>query len=254
EKGRATVEMEKKQSAMADKRDKLEKMQEKMDEATKKEEKKGFWGKLRNAFQAIGAALAIVAGIAMIALSGGVATPLAALMIAGGALTLLSMLDQYVAEQTGHGILANYMKGLGIQNEKFLEAVDIGSQVAFAVAGIAIGIASMMTGNPAGLSTAVLNVMKFAALATIALDVAAATTGTISAVYSYEAANASAEAKDKKAEALQIDAMMQMLDDAIDQALQQLMAGSQMAADMLDQVVQSMNDRGNTASKARFTG
>jgi hypothetical protein len=70
----------------------------------------------------------------------------------------------------------------------------------------------------------------------------------------YEETNLRAEAKKLESEAKSHEAMMQMLDDLIDQALARLMASSDRFNLMLDDITETMADRGNTLSRARFAG
>lgn len=74
------------------------------------------------------------------------------------------------------------------------------------------------------------------------------------AVVKYEETEARSDAKKLEADAKQHEAMMQILDDMIDQALTRLMAASDRFNTMLDEIVEAMNDRGNTMARARFTG
>jgi len=74
------------------------------------------------------------------------------------------------------------------------------------------------------------------------------------AAVKYQETEARADAKNLEADAKQHEAMMQMLDDMIDQALSRLMAASDRFNTMLDDIVEAMNDRGNTLSRARLTG
>lgn len=68
------------------------------------------------------------------------------------------------------------------------------------------------------------------------------------------AADLRAEAKRLEAKAKASEAIMQGLDDMIDQALSRLMASSERFNAILDEVTSAMSDRGNTLSRARFAG
>jgi hypothetical protein len=84
------------------------------------------------------------------------------------------------------------------------------------------------------------------------LGTIATTTG--GSVTRAEATQASGEAKKLEARAKEDEAVIQMLDDLIDQALSRLMAASDRFNTILDDIVEAMNDRGDTMSKARFAG
>ena len=81
-----------------------------------------------------------------------------------------------------------------------------------------------------------------------------AATNAGSTVARSQATEASGEAKRLEGKAKQNEATIQMLDDLIDQALSRLMASSDRFNAILDDIVESLNDRGNTMSKARFAG
>jgi hypothetical protein len=68
------------------------------------------------------------------------------------------------------------------------------------------------------------------------------------------AADLRAEAKRLEAKAKASEAIMQGLDDMIDQALSRLMASSERFNAILDEITSAMSDRGNTLSRARFAG
>lgn len=88
--------------------------------------------------------------------------------------------------------------------------------------------------------------------ATIAAGSAGADIG--KSVITAEATTLRAEAKELEADAKRYEAMMQMLDDFIDQALARLMAASDRFNAILDGITEAMSDRGDTLSRARFTG
>lgn len=94
-----------------------------------------------------------------------------------------------------------------------------------------------------------------AASATEATQAAgAAATDVARSAVQYEETNLRAEAKKLESEAKTHEALMQMLDDLIDQALARLMASSDRFNLMLDDITEAMADRGNTLSRARFAG
>ncbi|MBC8130163.1 MAG: type III secretion system translocon subunit SctE [Rhizobiaceae bacterium] len=68
----------------------------------------------------------------------------------------------------------------------------------------------------------------------------------------YETAQLKADAKVLEASAKRDEALMQMLDEMIDQALSRLMASGDRFSAMLDAITDSMQDRGNTMSRAKF--
>lgn len=120
-------------------------------------------------------------------------------------------------------------------------------------------------GTVAGSADDALNAAKLAAKEAIAaqklIDTGATANATLSATSAVTdtgvktvAADLRAEAKRLEAKAKSSEAVMQGLDDMIDQALSRLMASSERFNAILDEITSAMSDRGNTLSRARFAG
>lgn len=251
EKEKAGIEAEKKQTANQAKREKLDEATEKIKEAIDKRENASIFDKIKMAFQALGAILAIALGAVLIAT--GVGAAAGALMIAAGVVGLIMVVDAAVTMATGNGIMGNIAKAFGADAET-AAAWDMGFQITMAVIGIALAVASLAVGNFGAVTQGIALAMKVASLAQAGLDVASAAADVTSGVMKFEASQLNAEAQENQADALELDALMQMLDDVIDQALSMLMASADRFNGMLDDIVDAMNDRGNTLSRAKFSG
>ncbi|WAJ30507.1 hypothetical protein [Antarcticirhabdus aurantiaca] len=70
----------------------------------------------------------------------------------------------------------------------------------------------------------------------------------------FEETSTRADAERLEAGAEQNEAMMQMLDDMIDQALSRLMAPRGRFDAVFDTIVEAVQDRGNTLPRAQFRG
>ena len=97
----------------------------------------------------------------------------------------------------------------------------------------------------AGTTTRVASAMQEAG--TIGADVS-------SSALKYQATEKSADAKTLSASAKADEAVMQMIDDMIDQALSRLVASGDRFSAMLDSITDSIQDRSNTLSRAQFKG
>jgi hypothetical protein len=251
EKERAEVETDKKQAQMEEKRAKLEEATQKIEKQMEKEANASIWDKIKMAFSVIGAAIAMALGAVMIAT--GVGAVAGGMMMAAGAIALVGVIDGIVREETGMGIGGHLGKALGASEED-LAKWDMGFGIALAVLGIGASIISAATGNFSGIANSVMMAMRVAQVAQGLAEAGGAAADIGAGANRYQAAEHSAEAKESQADAKEIDALMQMLDEVIDQAISQLLAASDRFNTVLDDIVQTMNDRGDTVSRARFTG
>lgn len=250
QKDKVKVDQEAKRSALAEKHDKLKEAETKIKEAIEKERNASIWDKIKMAFQAIGAALAMLVGAILIATGAGTAAGIA--LMAVGAVGLIMVADQITRMETGMGIAGNIAKAAGASPEEIAKA-DMGFGITMAALGI-IGsvVAFFIPGNQVN------------AIATMAQSIATITTGVLgvataagditTGVIRYDAAKMQAEGQRLQGEGKETEAWLKQLDDFIDQALQRLIGASDRFAAMLDGLMESINDTARTVAKAKFTG
>lgn len=259
EKEKAGIEAEKKQTANQAKREKLEEATKKIQEAIEKRDNASIFDKVKIGLGALAALLTIAVGIAIIAATAATGVGVAAgavagsLLIAAGVVGLAMTVDSIVAMETGNGIAGSIALAFGADKEEAAWA-DMGFQLAMAALSIGLAVASLFTGNVGALATTISIAIRVAAIASAGLDVVTAGIDVASQVHKFEASMLNAEAKENQADAMELDALMQMLDDVIDQALSMLMASADRFNGMLDDIVDSMNERGSTLSRAKFSG
>lgn len=284
-------EEQKRQNA-AEQRAAAEDAQKALDDAKAAEakaKKSGLFGKI---FGGIAAALAIVVGAILIAT--GVGAVLGAALIVGGVASGMMLADQIVAEKNGgtgmFGLMATkFMEARGFSEEaiernaakwdKAFKIVAITVIVLSAVATMGAGFSassasagSAAAGGAAGAAaaggttgtmtlTAASNVSRVvdliqkvstgvSSLAMLGSGVATATT----TVFSYQASQDQAEAFRSQADVARAQALNELLNDFIDQILTRISGTNSQFHAMLDEVVASVKDRGDTFARAKFAG
>lgn len=282
QKGKIDVDTNKKQAAAADKQAKLEEAQTKFEEAQKKKESASLIDKIKLAFEWVGAILAVAIAAVMIATGVGAVVG-AALMI--GAITAVVMaIDSTVKAATdgkfgiasGIGKAMSETFGFEFDAEKAAKA-DMGFSIALAGIGIltavfslgagfmnagkavgsAAGTAAKVADSVADAADTALKAKKMAAnvlnTANTVNDIGTASANAASTAYTFEASKASSEAKDLQGKAKIDQAMMEQLNEMIDQALARMMAAGDRFNQILDGIMEAVNDRGNSLSRARFS-
>src|SRR5262249_25052197 len=133
---------------------------------------------------------------------------------------------------------------------------DMGFEISMAIIGVALAIVGMVV--PGGQAAALSN---FAKMAQLGSDIATATMGVVTGagdiavgVVRYEAAREQADATKLKGEAKEMEALIQQLDDFIDQAIQRLIGASDRFNAVLDGLMDAVNDRAQSTSRVKFTG
>jgi len=284
QKAKINTDQESKKLQLKEKEEKLQEAQKKLDEAEAKRKSASIWDKIKLAFEWIGAAIAIALAAVMIAT--GVGAVVGGLLIAAAITAIIMAIDSTVSHATGMGMAGHAAYAVAIKQGKTEEEAkeaaskaDMGFRIALAVVGIALAIASGGAGIVSSVKSAVdagrtvaqgikeaftlANQMlsQGAKLARQAISIAetanmvgSAVTNAGSSATRSEATKLSGEAKQIEAQTKTDEALIQMLDDLIDQALSRLMASSDRFNTILDDIVEAMNDRGNTMSKARFAG
>ncbi|WP_163850636.1 type III secretion system translocon subunit SctE [Pseudooceanicola aestuarii] len=259
---RVLNEQETKRLNMKENEAKIEESEKKLDEAEAKRKSGNIFDKISMAFQALGAFLMIAIGAALAAVPGMQAV--GALMIAGGVIMAVSLINSIVQEETGAGIAGNLAKAIDPDiSDDALMAIDMAFTITLAVAGIVAAVASGRVDAAvqgfAGLSAsvakaAVETVRTVAAVAAAVTQAGSAVAQVGSAGYGLSAAEDQADAMDLQADSQAIQALMQQLDDLIDQALAMLMGASDRFNAMLDQITEMNKDSGDTLSATRFAG
>ncbi len=254
--------------------------------AEKKAKKGGLFGKI---FGGIAAVMSIVVGAALIATGAG--APLGAALIVSGTASALMLVDQIMMEKTGSGLSSTMLK-VAVQIVEILPGVDINDEkvaalgekldnafkwvmiavmVASAVVSLGVGVSAMMSSATAtatasaGAGGQALNVVEKGSttwntvnkIATGVTAVATAGSGSATiatAKFSYDASNQQADARETQADVLRARALNDLLDDFIDQILARVSGTNSQFNAMLDDVMASIKDRGDTLARAKFSG
>ena len=246
---RANNEMETKRQAIQENQAKIEESKRKLDEAEAKAKSGNIFDILSLAFQALAAAFMTVVGALLVAT--GVAATAGALLIVSGAMMFLSVANSVCAKcNEGAGLLGSIAKAAN-GSEDLIMGLDMAFTGAMVIAGIALAVFS------GGVSMADTVNNTFRAVTTCVeagLAVAGAASQVVSSSFNMSATVDRADAKKVQAESQDIQAMMQMLDDLIDQAMALLMQIKDSANAMMNSVTEMLNDTGNTVSNTRFSG
>lgn len=290
QKAKINTDQEAKKAQMQEKEKKLEEAQKKLEEAEEKRKSGSLLDKIKLAFEWIGAIIAVAVAAVMIAT--GVGAVVGGLLLAAAVTAIVMAIDSTVTAATGHGIAGNIAKAAGASPEEIAKA-DMGFKISMAVLGIALSLAAGGA-NVVGAAKSAISAGKAAAdMGMAAKEVALAAktafmaalkesgnalsmgarmtqrVATISEVVigggtaamegakagiKYEETNLRAEAKQFEAQSKVDEAVMQMLDDLIDQALTRLMAAGDRFNTILDDIMAAVNERGQTLGKARFAG
>lgn len=276
-------EEQKRQNAI-EQRAKAEDSQKKLDEAQEaaaKAKKSGLFGKI---FGGIALALSVVA--AGLLLASGVGAPLAAVIVVGVVASVALYADGYVAEANGTGIFGtiatSIMEARGFSDEAIEEhsakwdKIGRGVMIALMVVSVVVtfgataassagsaastGVNSATTATTgASTATTVGGVSIGSAQSAVTIlqagtTIGASTATMITAKRAFDAANFQADAQDAQAQLTEMQALNQLLDDFIDQILARVSATNSQFNAMLDDVVTSIKDRGDTLARAKFAG
>ncbi|MCP8939515.1 hypothetical protein NK718_13395 [Alsobacter sp. SYSU M60028] len=251
--GKVEMDTKRQQSAIKDKEAKLKEADAKQAEANEKSKSVSIWDKIKLAFQALAAAFSIFLGAIVAAIPG--AQALGALMIAGGIVGLVSVINDAVKMATGAGILGNIAKACG-GDETAVMACDIAFGAALAITGLALGIASgkfdvsQLAGFAAGIARVA---QQVGSTVTKVVETANAVGSAAAAGVSFSAAEQRKEAKELQAGAKRDSADLQGIEDQLDLALQMLMRAADAFNGMMDALTDKLNDRGEVLSHAKLT-
>lgn len=284
--GKLLSDSERKRATLSEKQDKIKEQQEKIDEAEKAAKKSRRFGRLAAAFSVIAAVASIVAGV--IAVATGVGAAAGALMIAGGVVGMISAADSIKALKTGEGFLspgmskalmitglvlagASIMMAVGPAMAKGImgivlrmttqadDAVAAGASVGTKVASqaddlVAAGSKVAAQSDDVAASGHVAAYVKDASMGVTAVSGVGTTVGAIGqSITSKDAAFLQADAQELQADQKLLEAFMQVLDDFIDILIDQISGEDSRFNQMLGEIQASMNDRGNTFAKAKFS-
>lgn len=253
---RVQNQQEVKRLNMQENQAKIEEAERKLEEAEAKKKSGNIFDIIAMAFQALGALLLAAIGTLLQAVPG--AQALGALMIASAVMMVISLINSIVAKANdGAGILGSIAKAAGASPEVIM-GLDIGFTAAMLVASIVMAVAtggSSAAAQITGFAAKAAEVLKGAAKAVeIGTGVASSLAQTGSTGYRLAAAVDSKDAANLRADSDEVKAMMQQLDDLIDQALALLQQAAARFNAIADTMTEMLNDTGNTVSSTRFTG
>lgn len=258
QKSKINTDQEAKKAQLKEKEAKLEEAQRKLEEAERKKNSGSLIDKIKLAFEWLGAILAIAAAAVMIATGAGAVV--GGLLMAAAVTSLVMAIDSTVAMATGRGIAGHIAAAAGASEEEIAKA-DMGFRISLAVLGILFSIGAGVgsavnaaTSTAHAVSQGVRIAQRAVSIAQTSHTLASTGTNVASTVVKYEETELRAEAKSLEAKTKADEAVMQMLDDMIDQALARLMASSERFNQILDEITDAMADRSNTLSRARFAG
>lgn len=252
QKDQINIDSEKKRQALEEKKAKIEEALKKIEDAIEKEKHASIWDKIKMAFQALGALIAIAVGIALTALG----VPVGPLLIGIGVVALVMVIDSVVKTETGKGIGAHIVGGFAElfghpMSDEDLAKVDMGFSIAMAVVGLIMAVAAFFV--PGGQASAAATLAQsVSTIATAALQIGTAVGDVTAGVMKFEATNLQADAKKLQADALKKEAFIALIDEYIDQALSRLMNASQRFDALLDSIVDAIVDRAESLAKAKF--
>ena len=258
QKGKINIDQEAKKAQLKEKEAKLEEAQRKIEEAEAKQNSSNIFDKIKLAFEWLTAILAIVAAVLLIATGAGAVA--GTMMLAAAGTSLIMAVDSTVMMATGNGIAGN-LALLGGASEEEAAKADMGFKISLAVIGILLslgaGIGGAASGASAGTSAALQAAkmaQKVVSLSQVGTSLGMTATNVASTAVKYEESELRSDAKSLEADAKTHEAVMQMLDDLIDQALSRLMAASDRFNQILEEITEAIADRGSTLARVRFAG
>ena len=263
----------------------IQEQKSKFDESAKKIQKAidddkaaGPFKWLKAIFEAIASVVMMIVGAVLIAT--GVGAAVGALMITAGVIGLVMAVDSMVQLGTGHGIMGNIVKACGGSEDQISKA-DMGFGIALGILGI--GVAIVMMCIPGGqamaaeefadagamLAEEAVNTAEVVETATNTAAQIAQTVGNVTNVAAqvvdgvstgitagleYDAAMNQAGALEDKADAKKMGALAAQLDDFIDMALQHMMSVHAGFENMMDNLMEAVQDKGQTMQHAKLSG
>ena len=267
---------ERKRLTLHEKQQKIQEAEENLTQAAEKSEKKSLWAKITAIFTVVAAAVELVLGAITC-----VANPVAGVaMMASGALGVVLAADSIAEAFNGAGFLSGDAKValmacmgvltvisiggcLGLGSKAMKAAKSLSARVSAqtgqstvaqsaATAGQSASNAARQTANTVGrasvMAEAAGNVMSgIAQTGEIAGTIVVAS-------YDVEIGELRSDAGRARADAKAIEAMTLLLDEFIDVLMNQMSGQNSRCAAMLEEIMASMEDRGESQARVRFSG
>lgn len=277
---------ERKRLTLHEKQQKIQEAEENLTQAAEKSEKKSLWAKITAIFTVVAAAVEFVLGVIT-----AFANPVAgAAMAASGALGIVLAADSIAEAFNGEGFLSGDEKVglmaamgvltvfsiascLGVGSKAVKAAKSLSAKVsaqtgqsAAATAGqSAAATAGQSAATTAGQSANAAQAANTVGRASVAAEAAGnimsgiAQTGEIAgtivvASYDVEIGELRSDAGRARADAKAIEAMTLLLDEFIDVLMEQISGENSKWAAMLEEIMASIDDRGESKARARFSG
>ncbi len=241
------VEEQKKQAALQEEKAQNDKSTKSLKDAQAAQASESIGDKIKLAFECIGAVLAVVVAVALIAT--GVGAVAGAFLLAGAAVAIALAVDGVVKEATPDhlGIMGSIVHAAGGSLAEAQKG-DMGFELALSGVALICGGVTMFL-NPEGTASAIAStVANVSKIAEGVSDVGMAGSTVSSSVYSYQATGDQADATKAQAQVKYIQASMTELDNQIDaaiNALSQMMQGfNQSTGSLMDAIkahVQSLH-------------
>ena len=269
---------ERKRLTLHEKQQKIQEAEENLTQAAEKSEKKSLWAKITAIFTVVAAAVELVLGAITC-----VANPVAgAAMVASGALGIVLAADSIAEAFNGEGFLSGDAKVglmaamgvltvfsiascLGLGSKAVKAAKSLSAKVSAQTGQSAAATAGQSAAATAGQSANAAQAANTVGRASVAAEAAGnimsgiAQTGEIAgtivvASYDVEIGELRSDAGRARADAKAIEAMTLLLDEFIDVLMEQISGENSRWAAMLEEIMASMDDRGESKARARFSG
>lgn len=254
EKNKIETDTNAKKLKIDEKKAKLEEAQKKIDQAENKMKNLSIWDKIKIGFQFLGAIVSFAAGALMAATGVGVLA--GAALMAAGVLMFGLAVDAVVAatSKDGLGIMGQIVKAdlkarhPDWSEEKIMGKATEAEMISRIVVSSVAAILSLAGGIGAikGAATAIQSALSITgAVASIMTGVGDGVVGGLK----YDATKTKAEGMKTQSEGKAMAALIQSLDDAIDQAMARLKGAAERFDGMLDAITEAMQDRGQTLAR-----
>lgn len=239
-----TMTAEQKRGAIGLRQELEAQAREKQRQAQEKAEGGSIWDKIKLAFQALAAVLAIVVGSILIATGAGAVA--GGLLIASGIIGLVMVADSIVQMTEGRGIAGSIAKAMGKSDEEIAEA-DMAFRISMTIAQALLAAGGGFLAGAPNTVIAVINGVQNV------ISITMATAEIPMSIRRYEAANLNADALETRADSKAMEALIRGLDEQIDRAIASLIAAADRFNYALDELSQTLSHRGESLTKNKFT-
>ncbi|PDT90846.1 hypothetical protein CO669_07675 [Bradyrhizobium sp. Y36] len=218
----------------------LEAAQKAIDELAKQSDG-GFLDIVKTVCEVIVSVVSIVVGVA--ASASGVGGPLGALLIAAGVCGLISATDSTLNMTTGHGLAGNLYLAFRPGDKDGANDADTIFGIALAAAQIALGVATIVCGNPSELQAGILR---------LSAQLTASAAEATAAYVDYQ--NAGHQAASKRAHADQqiAQATLEQIDEYVQQTIKRLTTTSESWSRVLEETADTLRNKASATSRVRF--